>query len=587
MMLDDRLNMLRGAGLIRDAGTASEKEYLFQHALLQEAAYDSLLKQDRKRLHLAVGDALEQLYPDRLEELAPRLARHFQEAADDPRALTYFILAGEHALRQYAFPEVIAHYTSALAIAQQIGAPLAKLYRARGLAYEGHGEYERARADQEAALAAAQVAQDRLAEWQALIDLGKAWSERDYGKAGEYFQQAFDLAGQTGDPATLAHSLNRMGNWYVNVERPQDALRQHRQALAIFEQLEDRRGIAQTNDLLGMTNSLGGDLIQAETYYRRAIALFRELDERVDLASSQTSLALGAAEYQVGTAVFATPDLATAQRDVEQALQIARESGWRSAEAFALIVLAGCQGSCGESTQALDSVKRAFEIAAEIGHRQWMTYAHGTLGMIYADLFAAAAAREHLEQALTLAIEIGSWHWTRTMAGFLASVCISHNDLERAQAVLEEVPAPQDPPQTLGQRLVYCARAELALARGEPVRALEIIDQLIASAANAKPDGSNILRVSLLRGQALAVLGRFDPAEAALIAARDIADAQGARPMLWRIHAALGKFDLTRRRRADSDRSFAAARAIVDQLAENIADESLRKNFQKGAHGLV
>ena len=42
MTIDERLNLLRGAGLIRDAGTVSEREYLFQHALLQEAAYDSL-----------------------------------------------------------------------------------------------------------------------------------------------------------------------------------------------------------------------------------------------------------------------------------------------------------------------------------------------------------------------------------------------------------------------------------------------------------------------------------------------------------------------------------------------------------------
>jgi tetratricopeptide (TPR) repeat protein len=287
------------------------------------------------------------------------------------------------------------------------------------------------------------------------------------------------------------------------------------------------------------------------------------------------------------TVVLSAKNILEAQRDVEAALQIARESGWRSAEAFALTILATCQGSRGDFATALESGNRGLEIAKEIGHRQWMTYAHGVLGMVYADLFAVAAAREHLEQALTLAIETGSWHWIRTMAGFLASLNIFHNELERAQAVLDQVPAPQDPPQTLGQRLVYCARVELALARNEPQRALGIIDQLIASAANAKPDGSNILRVSLLRGQALAALGRFDPAEAALIAARDIADAQGARPMLWRIHATLGKFYHAQGRRPDSDRSFAAARAIVDQLAEDIVDESLRKNFQAGVRGLV
>lgn len=587
MILDDRLKMLRSAGLIRDAGSVSEREYIFQHALLQEAAYDSLLKQDRKRLHLAVGQAMERSYPEQLSELAPVLAHHFEQAADAERALTYFILAGEGAMRQYALPEVVAFYTSALAIAPRVGAPLARLYRARGLAYEGRGDYERARADQEAALQSARVAQDQRAEWQALIDLGKLWAERDYGKTGEYFQRAYDLARQIGDPATLAHSLNRIGNWYTNVERPVEALRQHNEALTIFKRIEDRRGIAQTLDLLGMTNSLGGDMIQSATYFRQAIALFQELDERVDMASSLTSLGIGAAEYQATSVVLTPGNLADAQRKVEQALQIARECGWRSAEAFALIVLAECQGSCGAFTQALESVERGFEIAMEIGHRQWMTFAHGIFGMVYADLFAISAAREHLEMALTLARETGSWHWIRTVAGFLASVCVDQNDLAAAQAALDASPAADDPPATLGQRLVYCARVELALARGEPRRALDIIDQLIASAANAKPDGSNLLRVSLLRGQALAALGKFDQAEAALLAARTIAEEQGALPMRWRIHAALGKLDRARGRGAEAESAFHAARAIVAELAGTIGDAALRKSFEQGARLIV
>ncbi len=587
MILDDRLNMLRTAGLIRDAGTVSEKEFLFQHALLQEAAYDSLLKQDRKRLHLAVGDALERLYPERLDELAPLLARHFEEAADDPRALTYFILAGEHAMRQYAFPEVVAHYTSALVIALRTGVPVAKLYRARGLAYEGHGEYERARADQEAALQSARAAQDQRAEWQALIDLGKLWAERDYGRTGEYFQKAYDLARALGDPATLAHSLNRVGNWYINVERPEEARRRHHEALAIFQELEDRRGIAQTLDLLGMTNLLGGDFIQGTRCLREAIALFRELDERVDMASSLTSVALGSAEYQATTAVLAANNLADGQRDVAASLQIAREIGWRSAEAFALIVSANLQGSRGAFASALKSNQHGLQVAQEIGHRQWMTYAYGVFGMVYADLFKPSAAREQLEQALALAREIGSWHWIRSMSGFLASLHVSQNDLANAQRVLEAVPSPDDPPETLGQRLVYCARVELALARGEPARALELIDQLIASAANAKPDGSNILRVSMLRGQAFGALGRFAEAKVALVAAREIADAQGALPLLWRVHAALGKQYRAQGRGAEAEIAFHAARAIVAELAGKISDAALRKSFEQGARLIV
>ena len=67
MNISSQLNMLEISGLIRLVQAQPELEYLFRHALVQETAYGSLLKQDRKRLHLAVGTALEKLYAGRLD----------------------------------------------------------------------------------------------------------------------------------------------------------------------------------------------------------------------------------------------------------------------------------------------------------------------------------------------------------------------------------------------------------------------------------------------------------------------------------------------------------------------------------------
>jgi predicted ATPase len=108
MRLDAVLDQLENTQWLRRS-LDDDPTYLFKHALLQDAAYDSLLKHDRKRLHQAVGDALERLYPEQLDELALLLARRFQQADDDPRALSYFILAGERATRQHARHEAVAH----------------------------------------------------------------------------------------------------------------------------------------------------------------------------------------------------------------------------------------------------------------------------------------------------------------------------------------------------------------------------------------------------------------------------------------------------------------------------------------------
>jgi serine phosphatase RsbU (regulator of sigma subunit) len=113
-VLAGRLSHLETSGLIRLARVEPDVEYLFRHNLVQQAAYGSLLDADRKRLHLAVGQALEQIFANRLDELAPALARHFKEAGEDRQALAYYTRAADTALASYANQEAESHYRSAL-----------------------------------------------------------------------------------------------------------------------------------------------------------------------------------------------------------------------------------------------------------------------------------------------------------------------------------------------------------------------------------------------------------------------------------------------------------------------------------------
>jgi hypothetical protein len=114
MTLISHLNTLESSGLIRLIAAQPELEYLFRHALVQDAAYGSLLKKDRKRLHLAVGEALEQLYPNQRHELAATLAHHFEKAEVREKAIHYFTLAGDRARQAYASAEAIAFFRAAI-----------------------------------------------------------------------------------------------------------------------------------------------------------------------------------------------------------------------------------------------------------------------------------------------------------------------------------------------------------------------------------------------------------------------------------------------------------------------------------------
>ena len=104
---------LEASGLIGLAAMEPELEYLFRHVLVQDAAYASLLKQERRELHRRIADALVELYPERRGELAGVIGMHLEEAGEARRAAPFLVEAGDHALSRFANREARALYDRA------------------------------------------------------------------------------------------------------------------------------------------------------------------------------------------------------------------------------------------------------------------------------------------------------------------------------------------------------------------------------------------------------------------------------------------------------------------------------------------
>ncbi len=107
--LDAQIQYLKEVSLIE----ALLNEYAFRHVLIQEAAYESILLKKRAELHRRIGEIMEGIHAERIEEFAPLLAYHFHSAGDE-RSLKYDILAGEKSARLYANAEAAAHFSRAL-----------------------------------------------------------------------------------------------------------------------------------------------------------------------------------------------------------------------------------------------------------------------------------------------------------------------------------------------------------------------------------------------------------------------------------------------------------------------------------------
>jgi tetratricopeptide (TPR) repeat protein len=142
--LRSHLTNLVGLEILYEKALYPEIEYIFKHALTQEVAYDSLLKQRRREIHGRIAQAIEELYADRLEEHYELVAHHYERSGNAGKAVHYLILAGEKSNRHGAVQAGCEFMNKALAISEKAQLTLkpeeeVRLHYERGQSHMGVG----------------------------------------------------------------------------------------------------------------------------------------------------------------------------------------------------------------------------------------------------------------------------------------------------------------------------------------------------------------------------------------------------------------------------------------------------------------
>jgi DNA-binding NarL/FixJ family response regulator len=286
--------------------------------------------------------------------------------------------------------------------------------------------------------------------------------------------------------------------------------------------------------------------------------------------------------------MLATAPAANCAHAGEEALDLAREIDWRPGEAFAMVVLGMCRAAQGDYGRALTLIQDGVAVARDIDHAQGVIVGMFGLGAMYLDVLALPQAQRTLMEGLALTRPVNILFGDRLYSALIGLTHIAQGDWAKAASVLDAVigMTPGDMPTlpTLAQRLCWLARAELAMATGNPSMALAILDRLIDLARRTASDGVFVApRLLKARGTALAALQDAANAEAALHEALRAAEYQGARPLAWRIHAALGRFHQAHAQRADAEIHFSLARELIQALADTIPNAALHETFVRNA----
>ena len=114
------LSVLKDSELLYERGIYPQSTYIFKHALTQEVAYNSLLLKRRKGVHEDIGRAIEQIYPERLEEFYEMLAFHYSVSENSEKTYQYSELSGEKAMRNYSNWEAFRFYKEAINALNQL-----------------------------------------------------------------------------------------------------------------------------------------------------------------------------------------------------------------------------------------------------------------------------------------------------------------------------------------------------------------------------------------------------------------------------------------------------------------------------------
>ncbi len=584
--LDNSLNQLVETGIIRERrqDRAQDTEYIFKHILTQEAAYQTLLAQQRKVYHRQVADALARLFWERGEALAGAglVATHYERADAWYRAIRYLERAGDGVRAAFANKEAVDYYTRALQLADTWNVeevePLQRLglHEKRGALLPTLGDIEGALNDYRRVLELAQVTQDQKAELRALNQIGSLLAgTQAMEQAGEYFNRALELARSIGDQEGMADSLNRLGESFRQSGDYRQAQQCHLQALEITHNLENKALLANSLEGLGQIDFLRGRLHTGIDKYNQVVDLRRRLVDQVGLMEALDALAeiyLWQGKYQqVLDVCLEGFDFLSRVGDLPNVVSLHTY--------FALGYM-----FLGDLEMVEDHLLAGLEVARRLDHMvmqsrslSWLSYYKLEIGQIDDALEYAQAANKYAEAS-------ASPLYKARAQSRLGTVLLERGDAEAALEIFDQVCAAVRRIDSVPDRAMTLYNRGCANLKLGRLEALERISDELSQVAGRSQLGEYQVRGRWLRAQLLAARGENQAALGLLEDARALTEEQSASYLQWAIDVAIGDMHQVEGRRAEAQYVYAKAWKTIQKVASTLCTADAEKGLLESAN---
>ena len=508
--LDNLLRELNRLEFVYERVVGDGMVYVFRHALTQEAAYGSLLERHRRAHHGMVGNALEELYRDRRDEVAELLALHFGRSHEAEKAVDYAILAAQKSQRRWANTEALAYFSDALRVLDALpDTGQNRIRRIDAVLNQAEVKYalgrytEHIRALEEIRGVVDDAADPPCrAAWHYWTGFLHATSGGRPDVAIEHCREAAKIASAFSLDEINAISESCLAQVYMIAGRLQEALEAGERALSIFEARGNRWWAGRTLwHLTAIANYLGdweaslnycrrgldhGTALQdirlkAVGWTRLGLAHIQQGDVERGLECCNEALALAplprdAAWARVirGYGKIKAGRLDVGIAELSEGLAWFESSHMRWTHTIGAVWLAEGYLRRGDRAGARPLIERVLATSRATGYLHYEGRACWLMGE-YLAADAPAAAEDHVETAMRIFERVGARNDLAKAMVTRAALRQRAGDVATARQLLGDASAIF---QTLGTRgeLARIAAARAALDRGLPIRLLENLD---------------------------------------------------------------------------------------------------------------
>ena len=364
------LNRLVEAELLYQSGTIPQAKYSFKHALIQEAAYQSLLKSKRQQYHKRIAKVVEEQFPETTETQPELLAHHYTEAVLIEQAIPYWQKAGERARQRSANMETIGHLTKGLELLSIL-------------------QDTPERNQKELSL------QTTLGP--ALIAI-KGYAAPEVEKA---YARAHELCCQMGETPQIFPVLSGLRGFYV-VRAEYGAARElGEQLLCLAQRQQDTAFLLEAHRNLGSALVWLGELVPAQAHLEQGIALYDRQQHRSHIFLYGQDPGVASLAYLSWTLLLlGYPDQAL--KTIHEALTLARELSHPYSLAYALHFVPGIHQFLREELTAQECAEELIALSSEQGFAYWLGWGKILRGWALAQQGKAEEGITQMRQGLVV-----------------------------------------------------------------------------------------------------------------------------------------------------------------------------------------